>query len=142
MTRAAIYARVSTDEQAERQTVQNQLDACRAYCERQGYEVVSEHLHEGVSGVTPFHERNGGSQLLNAADAGDLDCVVAYRLDRFGRDALVCLLAIERLRPRVGLEYVNETFEASPFGNYTLTNIADIAQFARASGCAGLWGRA
>ena len=90
MTRAAIYARVSTDEQAERQTIENQLAACPAYCERQGHEVFAEYLDEGVSGTVPFIERPAGAQLIAAAEASELDLAITYRLDRYGRDALVC----------------------------------------------------
>jgi site-specific DNA recombinase len=41
MTRAAIYARVSTARQAERDlSLPDQIAQCRAHCERQGWEVV------------------------------------------------------------------------------------------------------
>ena len=57
MTRAAIYARVSTDEQAENRTIEIQTKACREYCQRKEYEVVGEFLDDGVSGTVPFAER-------------------------------------------------------------------------------------
>jgi site-specific DNA recombinase len=53
MTQAAIYTRVSTDEQAQTGTsLATQEDACRAYCERAGWEVVAVESDEGVSGAT------------------------------------------------------------------------------------------
>jgi site-specific DNA recombinase len=130
--RAAIYARVSTDEQAEKQTIKNQLTACRDYCERQGYEVVGEFLDDGVSGTVPFADRAGGAQLIALADKREIDVVVSYRLDRFGRDAIVCLIAIERLKPRVTLEWVDERFDDSPSGQFAQTVMAGVAQLERA----------
>ena len=106
MTTAAIYARVSTDEQADKNTIENQLSRCRAYCEQAGYEIIQEFRDEGVSGTVSLVERPAGARLIAAADAKSFEVVVCYRLDRFGRDALVCLLAIERLQTRVKLEYV------------------------------------
>jgi site-specific DNA recombinase len=50
--RAAIYARVSTSEQARGGTsIGTQLERCRAEAERRGYEVVDEFVEEGVSGT-------------------------------------------------------------------------------------------
>jgi len=39
MKRVAIYARVSTQDQGERQTIQSQLMACREFCETRDYRV-------------------------------------------------------------------------------------------------------
>ena len=45
MTRAAIYVRVSTARQAERDlSIPDQIVQCRAWCQRQGIEVVQEDL--------------------------------------------------------------------------------------------------
>lgn len=101
MTTAAIYARVSTDEQAEKHTIENQLDACRSYCERAGFEVVNEFLDAGVSGTVALAERPAGARLIADADAKSFEVVVCYRLDRFGREVVTCLLAIKRLQTRV-----------------------------------------
>ncbi|MCK4412241.1 MAG: recombinase family protein [Candidatus Eisenbacteria sp.] len=52
MKRAVLYARVSTAEQAERaKSVPEQLEACREYCEVQGWEVAGEWSDPGVSGT-------------------------------------------------------------------------------------------
>ena len=69
MTRAAIYARVSTDEQASRGTIENQIHSCRDYCEKAGFEVIEEFLDEGVSGTIPLIERPEGARLIAATDS-------------------------------------------------------------------------
>jgi len=65
--KTAIYARVSTEGQAERQTIESQLLACRDYCAQHNYEVIGEYLEDGVSGSVPFADRPAGARLL--ADA-------------------------------------------------------------------------
>jgi DNA invertase Pin-like site-specific DNA recombinase len=52
MTRAAIYARVSTARQAERDlSLPDQIAQCRAYCERQGWEAVEVFCEPGASAL-------------------------------------------------------------------------------------------
>jgi len=52
VVRAAIYARVSTDEQAEHGTsLDEQVRRCEAYCVAQGWSVSVTHREEGVSGT-------------------------------------------------------------------------------------------
>jgi DNA invertase Pin-like site-specific DNA recombinase len=50
--RAALYARVSTDEQVEGTSLGTQLTSGRAWCALNGYEVGGEYVDEGESGQT------------------------------------------------------------------------------------------
>ncbi len=86
MKSAVAYARVSTEEQAERNTIESQLSACREWCKSQGAAVIAEFTDAGVSGTTPFDERPGGAALLAAAD--QFDTVVIYAVDRLTRDTI------------------------------------------------------
>ena len=52
MTRAALYARVSTDLQEKEHTIDSQLEALREYAHKNGYQVVVEYLDDGYSGAT------------------------------------------------------------------------------------------
>ena len=52
MTAAAIYARVSTARQAERDlSLPDQVAQCQAYCERNGWEVVEVFCEPGASAL-------------------------------------------------------------------------------------------
>ena len=51
-TRAAIYARVSTDLQEKEHTIQSQLEAVRAYASERGYIISGEYIDDGFSGAT------------------------------------------------------------------------------------------
>jgi DNA invertase Pin-like site-specific DNA recombinase len=81
--RAAVYVRVSTQEQAEGTSLDVQRQTCRSYATGQGWTVVGEFADEGVSGT--LGSRPGLDELVAACRAGGVDVVVVHRLDRFGR---------------------------------------------------------
>src|SRR5690348_15712448 len=54
---AAIYLRVSTEEQRERQSIATQRDFAQRFCELHGIPVVGLYADDGVSGVVPINER-------------------------------------------------------------------------------------
>ena len=69
--RAAIYARVSSDQQAERQTIDSQLSELKALASREGHEVEGGMLfvddgHSGASLVRPALERLRDMVALSA----------------------------------------------------------------------------
>ena len=79
MTRAALYARVSTADQRS----DGQLYALRAHSEARGFEVVAELVDNGVSGTKA--NRPALDELLAAAKRRDIDVVVCTKLDRLAR---------------------------------------------------------
>lgn len=127
---AAVYARVSTDEQAERQTIENQLEACRGYCASRGLEVVAEFRDEGVSGGVPLDDRPEGSRLLAMAGSGLFSRVVVHRLDRLARDHVEASLAYRKLKALgTPVVSVTETFDDSPTGRLMFNMIVSFAEF-------------
>ena len=131
--RAAIYARVSTEDQAERQTITVQVDACRAYCEKQGWAVVEECLDDGVSGATSFEERPGGQRLLTLLEGKQVDHVVIYCVDRLSRDMATGVPAYNRLvRLTNGhVDFVMNSFDDSPEGRFQFTIFMGVATLER-----------
>src|SRR4051794_26754886 len=89
--RVALYARVSTDDQAERDTIDAQRTFLRRYAELHGLHVVDLYEDDGISGAMPLADRPGGKRLLVDAEAGRFSTVVFYRVTRFARslDALL-----------------------------------------------------
>jgi len=81
--RAALYARVSTEEQAKNFSIETQLDQLHRYCQQHGYEVAEEYIDPGFSGTTL--QRPALSKLLKDAQVKRFDCVVVYKLDRLFR---------------------------------------------------------
>ena len=82
--RAAIYARFSTDLQNERST-EDQIDLCRAYAEREGFEVVATYADKARSGASLIG-RDQIMQMLTDAQAGKFDVIIVEALDRLSRD--------------------------------------------------------
>jgi predicted site-specific integrase-resolvase len=78
MMKIGCYARVSTQDQ---QTLPLQRDAMAAYAQQRGWSIVLTVLEIG-SGV---RERRQREQLMQAARRREIDTIVVWRLDRWGR---------------------------------------------------------
>lgn len=78
--KVAIYCRVSTKDQSER----NQLDELLAFCQRAGWEVVDTYC-ERVSGTKNPNDRDQLRALLAAAKQRRFQLVLVWSADRLGR---------------------------------------------------------
>jgi site-specific DNA recombinase len=95
--RAVLYARVSTDEQAKHgYSIDDQLRQLRDYAEREGLQVVEEVIDDGFSGSSP--NRPGLERVLEMAERGEIDIVLASKRDRFFRSRLHRLLFDEDMK--------------------------------------------
>ena len=79
--RAAIYLRVSTDEQ----TTENQERDLRAAASRIGHQVVYVYRDEGISGAKWRDARPGLDGMHKDAARRQFDVVMAWSVDRLGR---------------------------------------------------------
>lgn len=84
MLRAAIYARFSTDLQNEKST-EDQIDLCRTYAEREGYEVVATYADKARSGASLIG-RDDVMRMLADANERKFDVIIVEALDRLSRD--------------------------------------------------------
>src|SRR6516162_5653252 len=88
--RVALYIRVSTIEQNSGL----QRTELEKFLENRGWENAG--IYEDVmSGARP--SRPGLNRLMADAAAGKFDCVACWKLDRFGRSVIDCLLNIQKL---------------------------------------------
>lgn len=84
--KAAILARVSTEQQAENgYSLVTQLAACRKYATDKGWDIVGE-FSDDCSGTIPVADRPGGAQIYELLRREAVDFVVMYTLDRSARD--------------------------------------------------------
>lgn len=81
MKRAAIYARVSTDQQS----VEMQTQALHDIAARSGWQVIQVFTDEGISGSKGRDQRPGFDSLLKAVARREIDIVMAWSVDRLGR---------------------------------------------------------
>ena len=131
MTRAVLYARVSTDKQEQEHTIQSQLVALRAYAEDKGYVVVQEFLDDGYSGAAL--QRPGLDALRDALDSGEFDTVLFHSPDRLARKALYQSLVLEDLeKAGVRPEFLNYPVDNSPEGRIFLGMQGLYAEYDRA----------
>ena len=90
MFRAALYARVSTLDQ---QTLPMQMRAMRDYAANRGWTVAMQ-VKEVGSGAK---EREQRQQLIDAARRREIDVVLVWRLDRWGRSLLDLVTTLQEL---------------------------------------------
>jgi len=89
------YIRVSTDGQVkEGVSLENQEEKIRRYCDYKGFSITEIIRDEGISGGKNS-SRPGFMKLLDMIQAGNVEVLVLYSLDRLSRDMLT-LLALER----------------------------------------------
>ncbi|KKK54971.1 hypothetical protein LCGC14_3079300, partial [marine sediment metagenome] len=83
--KAAVYTRVSTEEQAQpdKSSLDQQRERCEAYALAQGWEVAELYEDAGVSGAKA--ERPALDRLLADARKQEFQVVIFLKLDRFGR---------------------------------------------------------
>jgi site-specific DNA recombinase len=100
---AAIYARVSTDDQAERgYSLPSQIEACQRFASQKGFDIAAVY-QDDISGAKPIASRPEGGELQNAIDTRQINTVIIFQVDRLSRD-IVDLLATVRDWLRAGIE--------------------------------------
>ncbi len=115
--KVAVYIRVSTEDQENRSTYENQMNVIERYIENRneslelaGEEYVYKDLW--ISGASPIEERPALSQLKNDlqyySEIGEkpFDLVIVYRLDRVARSLSILLETLELLN-NYGVGYIS-----------------------------------
>ena len=124
--RAALYARISTQDQ---QTLPMQNRALREYAARRGWTTTMQ-VKEIGSGAA---QRQMREKLMEAARRRDIDVVLVWRLDRWGRsvaDLLATLRELEHLG--VGFVSLTEALDlTTPAGRAMAALLAVFAEFER-----------
>ena len=126
MFRVGLYARVSTNDQ---QTLAMQNRAMRQYAARRGWTVAMQ-VREVNSGAA---RREVREKVLQAARRREIDLVLVWRLDRWGRsvtDLLATLQELEHLG--VGFVSLTEALDlTTPAGRAMVGLLAVFAEFER-----------
>jgi len=137
MNNCVLYTRVSTQEQSETGvSLDAQDERLRAYATITGLQVITLIREEGVSGRTPIAHRPGGKEMLRRIRAGEIQHIVALKLDRLFRDAEDALRQTREWDKAnvtlhildLGGQMVNT---ASAMGRMMLTVIAGMAELER-----------
>ena len=126
MFRVGLYARVSTNDQ---QTIPPQIRALLEYATRPGWTIALQ-VKEVGSGAS---QRQLREKLLEAARRREIDMVLVWRLDRWGRSVADLLATLQELE-HLGVDFVSLT-EAldltTPTGRAMAGLLAVFAEFER-----------
>ncbi len=127
--RTAIYARVSTADQ----NCEMQLRELRDYVANRGWKLAGEYVDSGFSGTKA--KRPALDLMMAAAARRDFDCVVVYKIDRFGRSVLHLSQQLAMLTSQ-GVRFIAttqsiDTDTSNPTSRLLLTILAGVAEFER-----------
>jgi len=124
--RVGLYARVSTHDQ---QTLPLQLSAMREHAEHRGWNIVMK-VEDVGSGV---RERPKREDLLRAARRRELDLILVWRLDRWGRSLVDLITTLQELTAlQVGFVSLGEALDlTTPSGRALAGMLAVFAEFER-----------
>ena len=134
MLRAALYCRVSTDQQVrEGDSLSSQVTALKEYAEKHNYIVVDVYCDDGVSGT--LNERDELQRMLSDVRKGKIDIILFTRLDRYYRSVK------HYLNTQAVLDEYNVPWKAiwephetvSPAGRLMVTQMLAFAEFEAAN---------
>ncbi len=131
MTRVALYARVSTDAQAqEGDSIQAQISALKKYAADHNYKIVGIFVDDGVSG-TLLDGRDELQKLLEEVKKKNVDLIIFTKLDRYFRN-LKHYLNTQEVLDKFNVPWIAvwENYETkSPQGRLMVNQMLSFAQF-------------
>ena len=141
MLNIAVYCRVSSEDQQERGTIENQIEFATKYCDLHQLNIVKWYKDDGISGTLPFESRPEASIMLQDAQEKKFDTLLSYRLDRFGRSARTILNGVHTLEQYgIKIKSMTEPFDTGdPSGRFLLTILAGVADLERSNILDRLW---
>ena len=131
-SRAALYARVSTEKQEKQDTIDSQLASIREYAAVKNIIIIEEYVDNGYSGATL--NRPSLDKLRDDCKQGKLDTVLVFSRDRLSRTQYhMPMLRNEFAQYKVNILYTNSTnHDATPEGEF-LSGIEEmVAQYEKA----------
>lgn len=127
--RAACYVRVSTENQIENYSIEEQIERLQSYCLSKDWSIEKVYTDGGYSGGNV--ERPALMQMLDDIHAKKIDIVIVYKLDRLSRSQKDTLTLIEDEFLSNNVEFVSmsENFDTStPFGRAMIGILSVFAQ--------------
>jgi hypothetical protein len=111
-TTAALVARQSRTND-ESLSVQDQIDAMRAYCERVGWHVGNIYEEPDVSGRRPLEKRKGLKRAVDDVEAGRAQVILTAYFDRFVRSYATRAEVLQRVEKLGGQVFCLDTGRTS-----------------------------
>jgi len=126
---AALYARVSTQDQH----CEMQLTELREYCRRSGWAIAGEYVDTGWSGAKA--SRPELDRCMKDARLHKFECVLVWKLDRWGRSVANLVASIQELSS-LSIRFIAvtqgiDTDQANPMAKFLLHIMAAFAELER-----------
>src|SRR5699024_10165145 len=128
--RVALYVRVSTKEQLEGYSIDEQLDKLKAYTKAKDYTIIDTFIDGGHSGATI--ERPAIKDMIN--NIKKYEAILVHRLNRLSRSQKDTLYLIEDVFMVNNVEFISltESLDTStPFGRAMIGILSAFAQLDR-----------
>jgi DNA invertase Pin-like site-specific DNA recombinase len=131
MTRAALYARVSTDAQQKEGTIESQVVELKRQITAAGHVLVKEYIDDGYSGSEL--DRPALDQMRQDAKIGLFDAIYFLCADRIAREvAYQTIIVGELLKHGKQIMISGKDYVHNPENKLTLTMLGAFAEFERA----------
>ena len=96
--RVAAYCRVSTDKDAQLESLENQMEAFRFRAAQRGdWDLVNVYADEGLSG-TSMKGRVKFLEMIDDCEAGKIDYIITKSISRFARNTVDTLTMVRKLQ--------------------------------------------
>lgn len=128
--RVVIYARVSTEHEAQINALENQLDWYKPILEmHKEWQVVNWYVDKGITG-TSAEKRPQFMQMIFDAKSGKFDMIITREVSRFARNTVDTLNYTRLLKThKVDVYFINDNIKTSDGdGEFRLTIMASLSQ--------------
>lgn len=128
--RMAAYCRVSTDQEEQLSSYENQVSYYTNFISNNPqYELAGIYADEGISG-TNTKKRKNFNRMIDDCEAGKIDRIIVKSISRFARNTLDCLNYVRRLKELgIGVTFEKEAIDTlDAKGEVLLTILSSLAQ--------------
>lgn len=126
---AVLYLRYSSDKQNE-QSIEGQKRVCEAFCEKNGYNILSIYIDRAKSASKDTEKRTQFQQMIKDSAKRRFEAVVVYKLDRFARDRYDNAIYKTRLKKNgVRVVSATENISTEPEGIILESVLEGMAEF-------------
>ena len=127
--RGVIYARYSPGPHQTEQSIEGQVADCQQYAEEHGIDIIEIYADRHVSGKSVVG-RDEFQRMLRDAEKGRFDCVLVWKIDRFGRDRQdIAMGKVALKRAGVKLMYARESVPEGPEGIILESVLEGLAEY-------------
>ena len=124
---AVIYARYSSHSQRD-VSIEQQVQKCREYAQREGLTVLETYSDAAISGKTD--NRPAFQRMMKDSKKHRWQYVIAWKSNRMGRNMMEAMINnAELMKEGISCLYVEEDFDDTAAGRFALRNMMNVNQF-------------